>query len=136
MNSVFCSILAVVGLHTAVGAFHSFAHVTLGTVPAPADLAFILVVIFAAPVLGAVVRWRGPRRLADSLLAASFAASLVYGVASHAILPGPDNFASVPASAWGLVFIITGFGIAITEAAGVVLAWVDARRARTPLGSP
>jgi len=85
-------------------------------------------VIFAAPVAAVFVRWRGPRRPADFLLAGSLLASLVYGVVSHVVLPGPDNFGTVPRSAWGLTFAVAGLGIATVEAAGVAVATVDLSR--------
>jgi len=121
-------VVGVVAVHTGLTVLHSIAHLNLGIVPPPADLAFILVVFCAAPVAAAVLRWRGPRRPADFLLAASLLAALIYGILFHAVLPGSDNFGTIPSSAWGFTFVATGFAISIVEVAGVAVAVADARR--------
>lgn len=121
-------IAAVVAAHTAVTAVHAAAHLSLSILPAALDLAFIAVIIFAAPIVAAVLRWRGPRRAADSLLAGSLGASLIYGLASHVVLPGADNVASLPGTPWGGAFAATAVAIAALEAVGVAVAVFDLRR--------
>src|SRR5829696_6758690 len=60
------------------------------------QLAFIALVIFAAPVVAAVLLWTRYRVTGAWLLVASMAGSLVFGLLYHFLVPGSDNVFAQP----------------------------------------
>ena len=121
--------------HTIVVVIHSAAHVTLGILPStPIDIAIIGGVIFAGPIVAAVlVMSRLALRIGRSLFFVSMLGSLIYGALSHFALPGPDNVALLTPEGMGLVFIATTAVLAIIEGIGVILG---ALLLRTRPGTP
>ncbi len=60
------------------------------------QLAYIVVVIYAAPVVAAVLLWTRYCLAGAWLLVASMAGSLVFGLLYHFLLPGSDNVFTQP----------------------------------------
>ncbi len=54
------------------------------------------------------------------LLLFSMLASLVFGIAYHVLLPGPDNMFKVGQGVWAIVFQTTGPALSVLEALGVL----------------
>jgi hypothetical protein len=58
------------------------------------------------------------------LLFAAMLGALLFGLAYHYMLPGPDHVAHVPGGPWQLPFQITSALLVATEAAGTAVgAW-------------
>jgi hypothetical protein len=55
------------------------------------QLTYIAVVIYAAPVVAAVLLWTRYGLAGAWLLIAAMAGSLVFGLLHHIVVPGPDN---------------------------------------------
>ena len=122
------ALAAVVLIHLGVsfvhGAAHSGAQVTLG----PAGTLFVFIVILAGPLLGLAVSARLPH-IGSSIVAATMAGSLVFGLINHFIIPGTDHVAHV-VPAWRTLFASTAALLVVTEAAGTVIGVRSALRVR------
>src|SRR3989442_13186464 len=102
-------LIGLVLAHFIVTLVHATAHFALQIVPAGLDLVFIVGVILIGPLVALVIlRFNPP--LAAGLLAVLMGASLVYGMASHFLVAGPDNVAfggsltwSAPSAGGGLL---------------------------------
>jgi hypothetical protein len=127
------ALAALVWVHLAVAIAHGLAHRGAEVSLAPAAMAFVVAVILVGPVAGLLVMRRRPAAGA-SIVAATMAGALVFGVVNHFAVPGPDHVAHV-APSWRLLFATTAALLAATEAAGAALGAVTARRlasARAP----
>lgn len=82
---------------------------------------FIAVVIFAAPVLAAVLLWTSRQRAGVYLLGAAMAASLLFGLRYHFIAAGADNVLAMAALPWSASFRVTAALLAIVE--GLACGW-------------
>lgn len=88
--------MVVVG-SAAVNAAHTVSHAGQHIMSLPAwQLAYIVVVIYAAPVFAAVLLWTRYCLAGAWLLVASMAGSLVFGLLYHFLLPGSDNVFTQP----------------------------------------
>src|SRR5918993_1477895 len=96
---------AVVAVSAAVNAAHTASHAGQHVMSLPAwQLAYIVVVIYAAPVVAAVLLWTRYCLAGAWLLVASMAGSLVFGLLYHFLLPGSDNVFTQPPGAWRTTF--------------------------------
>ena len=113
-------IAAIVVLHLIISIFHGSAHDGAHVPLSRAATLFVFVVILAGPLAGAALMWRD--RVAGSwVVAVTLAASLVFGVVNHFVLPSPDHVAQV-ARQWQPLFATTAVLLALTEAVGAGLA--------------
>ncbi len=108
-------VFAHLGFSVAHGLTHAWAWVPL----APAAIALV-VVTQAGPFAGLAYRRRRPRAGA-LIVAATMAAALIFGLASHFLMDGADNVnrvAGEPQTTFGLTAVL----MLVVEAIGVVLA--------------
>jgi hypothetical protein len=117
----------VVVLHLIVTVFHGSAHTGAAIEQGPVAMAFIFLVILAGPLIGVAWMWLNPRGGAR-LIAVTMAASLLFGLINHFIIPGPDHVAHV-AAAWRALFGSTAVMLVVTEAAGAALGFAYGRSA-------
>jgi F0F1-type ATP synthase membrane subunit a len=110
---------AAVLIHLAISIVHGQSHVG-AQVPLPlAGTLFVYIVILAGPIVGlAVSRWR--RRAGASIVTASMAGALVFGLINHFVIDGSDHVAHV-AAAWRMQFSVTAALLVVSEAAGVAV---------------
>ena len=99
---------------------HNQAHQQVDVAISSAQNAFALSVIFVAPIVAAVLLWRGRERIGAALLTASLLGSFIFGVVNHFMLDSPDQLAHIVSSNWGNVFIISAYALAATELAGII----------------
>lgn len=98
------------------GAAHNGARVPLSTT----GNLFVFIVILAGPLVGLALT-RASVRAGTSLVAATLAASLLFGLINHFIVSSPDHVARVDPQ-WAILFGTTAILLAITEALGCGLA--------------
>ena len=96
------------------GAAHSGAHVGLG----PVAGAFVLLVIELAPLVGLALALAG-KPSGGWIVAASMAASLVFGLVNHFVIISADHVSQVAAE-WRSLFGVSAALLVISEAFGVV----------------
>jgi hypothetical protein len=114
-------------LHFIVTAVHGSAHDGAAVEQGRAAMAFIFLVIIAGPLVGLAWMWLNPRAGAR-LIGITMAASLLFGLINHFIIPGADRVDHV-AAAWRGLFGVTAVVLALIEAFGAALGFAYARRA-------
>ena len=120
---------AVVVLHLLVSLVHGWAHGTAGISGNAASMAFVLIVIFAGPLVGLAWMWKNAVAGAR-IIGITMAASLVFGLVNHFIIASPDRVDYVVGHA-ETVFAVTAVLLVLTEAAGSVLGFSYGRSRRT-----
>ena len=112
---------AIVVLHLVLsivhGGIHDGAHVPLSR----AASLFVFIVILGGPLVGLSLLWRF-ERTGSWLVGVTMAASLVFGLLNHFVLPSPDHVAQV-ARQWRPAFAGTAVLLAVTEALAAGLAF-------------
>lgn len=110
--------ITIVILHAIAHGLHGLAHTQI---PVPLSLlqsAFIVAVIFLAPILAATLLWTSFYRIGGWLLLSSMAGAILFGIYNHLLVISPDHVSQVSLTSWGLLFqvtasltlIIDGFG--------------------------
>lgn len=113
--------LAMIAAHVAVNAAHGAAHQTLAIPLSRLQELFIVVVIVIAPLLAGAFIWRGAAFGGALLLAASLAASMVFGIWNHFVAISPDHFSHLSETAtpsWKILFQATAILLIPTEGLG------------------
>jgi hypothetical protein len=113
-------IAIVVIAHLMISLIHGAAHVRGHVDMSTAANVFVFAVILAGPLLGLVLLWRYPRA-GSWVIAATLAASFVFGLLNHFIVASPDHVAHVAAHVRPM-FTATAVMLALTEAIGATLA--------------
>jgi hypothetical protein len=114
--------LGIIVFHLVVSVLHGTAHLHYELPLARWQHAYILVVIFIAPLVsGGLLLWR-QLRAGAGLLLLSMGGALVFGVYFHFLLIGPDHISSVGLYGWGFLFMASAIFLAAIEAWGVTVA--------------
>ena len=112
----------VVVLSTAANLLHGFAHQGQQVMSFPAwQWAYILSVIYVAPVVAAALLWTRYQRVGAWLLFASMAGSLVFGLAYHFLIPGVDNAFTLQPGAWRITFRVSAALVFLLQGIGSVV---------------
>ena len=113
-------VAAAVLAHLAVSIVHGTAHDGAHVPLTPAANLFVFIVILAGPLVGLGLTWPA-QRIGAWVIAATLAASLVFGLVNHFVLDSPDHVAHV-ASDWRSLFTTTAILLVVTEGLGAGLA--------------
>ena len=99
--------------------------------------AYVICVIFLFPIVAAVLLW-SPYRLAGAwLLFGSMAGSLVFDLAYHFLLEGPDNVSTLEPGAWLVPFRLSAVLLVAMSGLGVLVGgWAVFRLSRLQSGTP
>jgi len=111
-------VTTIVLVHLAVAIVHGKAHSELLVGLTSAGMAFVVIVVLILPLMAMVLSWRAARRLGLILLSLSMFAALVFGVYHHFLIVSPDHVSKQPSGPWGITFVATAVGLAVTELAG------------------
>ena len=109
---------AIVVAHLLVNLVHGLAHRDVHVGLPPLDSIFVVVVVLASPLLAMALVWTTKKRIGLILLSLSMFGSLLFGFYHHFLVASPDHVRLQPASAWGIAFVLTAYGLLITEAIG------------------
>ena len=112
---------AIVLLHLLINVVHGAAHARLHIDLDSFDRFFVLSIILILPLIAMVLLWTSRKTFGLGLLTCSMLASLLFGAYHHFWVAGPDNVRSQTSEGWGLTFIVTGYGLLLTEAIGTWL---------------
>ena len=113
--------MIMVALHFLVSAVHGAAHLNLHIDLKSWQQAYVLVVITVLPLVSGFLLWRRMRG-GFLLLLLSMLGSLMFGGFYHFIAAGTDNVSELGSHAWSLPFQLTAVLLALTEAAGALIA--------------
>lgn len=109
---------AIVVAHLLVNIAHGLAHRELRVGLPPSGSVFVILVVLILPLVAMALIWTVQKRLGLFLLSLSMLASLLFGLYHHFLVISPDHVHSQPTSPWGIAFILTAYGLLITEAIG------------------
>ena len=125
-------LVIVAALHLVIGGVHQYAHAVAGVANGPLQVLFIVLVVTIAPWGGILLAWRRDLTIGAILFSVSMLASLVFGLALHFALEGPDLFSNV-APEYGSLFLHSALGLALVEFVGFVFGAHAAIRSRPPV---
>jgi hypothetical protein len=111
-------VTVIVVAHFLVNIAHGLAHRELGVGLTPPGSMFVIVVVLLSPLLAMALVWTTRKRLGLLLLSASMSGSFLFGLYHHFLAASPDHVHSQPANPWGTTFILTAYGLLVTEAIG------------------
>ncbi len=94
----------VVAMVTVGNLLHGISHAEHEVPLAAWQQAYVFLIIFLAPIVAAVLLWSRFRRAGAWLLLVSMTGSLIFGVAYHFLIPGPDNAFTLQQGAWLTAF--------------------------------
>lgn len=137
----------IVSVHAASLVIHSVSHEVLRVTLDLFQAAFVGIFIIAGPLFGLGLMFTRYRALGARVMLVTMAASLVFGLVSHVVLPGPDNAfddrtrffirpGQTPAdlesirgslAPWAAAFLVTGIALSVLEAWG---AWASFKLVR------
>jgi hypothetical protein len=120
---IFVSAAALVVLtHTVVMLVHGEAHMRLNVeLSAWANL-YVLCIIGTGPIAGFFLLRSSRQRTGATILFATMIGALLFGLWNHFIAHGPDHTMHLQAGAWRLPFQATAVLLAVSEAAGAIVA--------------
>jgi hypothetical protein len=123
---------AVVVVSTVVNVAHTASHAGQHLMSLPGwQLTYIAVVIYAAPVVAAILLWTRYRFAGAWLLAASMAGSFAFGLLYHFVIPGPDNVFTQPPGTWRTAFGVSAALLLPLQGVGCLVGlWAVRRRSR------
>jgi len=112
---------AIVVANLLVNIAHGLAHRELRVGLRPSGSVFVIVVVLILPLVAMVLVWTAKKRPGLILLSLSMFGSLLFGLYHHFLVASPDHVRSQPLSLWGNVFVLTAWGLLITEAIGTYI---------------
>jgi hypothetical protein len=136
---------AVVVVSAIVSVAHTASHAGQHLMSLPGwQLAYVAIVIYAAPVVAASLLWTRYRFAGAWLLAASMAGSFAFGLHYHFVIPGPDNVFTQPPGTWRTAFGVSAALLLPLQGAGCLVGLWSARASSRlvsdggaqPVGSP
>jgi hypothetical protein len=118
MNPAAKSASAIVIAHLLVTILHGLAHRNLHVDLAPLATIFVIAVVLISPLLAMALIWTVRKRLGLLLLSLSMFGSFLFGLYNHFLEMSPDHVHVQPTSPWGMTFVLTAYGLLVTEAIG------------------
>jgi hypothetical protein len=108
--------------HLLVSIAHGFAHHKLRIDLDPRGSAFVVAVVLILPLLALAMIWTASaKRLGGYLLSASMLASFFFGLSHHFLVMSPDHVRGQPPGLLGTTFVLTAYGLLVSEALGTYL---------------
>jgi len=109
---------------------HGAAHMRLSVqLPAWANL-YVLCIVGIGPIAGFCLLRANRQRTGAIVLFTAMSGALLFGLWKHFITPGPDHVLHLQAGSWRVLFQATAVLLAVSEAAGAVVAFVVLRALR------
>jgi len=128
MNRPARYVTLLVLVHLLITLAHGAAHRELQIGLSSSGNIFVGLVIVVAPLLAMWLVWTTRRRFGLALLAGSMFASLLFGLNHHFLVECADHVHSQPPGTWGKAFVVTAYGLLITEGFGT---WMSMRFLRS-----
>ena len=112
---------AIVVAHLLVNIAHGLSHRELRVGLPLSGSVFVIVVVLALPLVAMGLVWTRKKRFGFILLSLSMFGSFLFGLYNHFLVTSQDHVHSQPPDIWGIVFVLTAYGLLITEAIGAYL---------------
>jgi len=125
----------VVLVHTLVMLVHGVAHMRLKVELSPWDGIYVLCIVGTGPIAGLLLLRSSRKRAGATILLTTMIGALFFGLWKHFMAHGADHVMDLQAGPWRLPFQVTAALLAVSEAAGAVIAFV-LLRAVTPRTKP
>jgi hypothetical protein len=124
-------------LATAANLLHAVSHVGQHVVALQAwQWAYVICVIFLAPIVAMVLLWTRYRLAGAWLLLASMAGSFLFDFAYHFLIPSPDNVFTLQPGAWlGMFWGSSVLVVAVSGLGSLVGGWAVVRNSRSRTGT-
>ncbi len=123
-------------LATLAHVLHGNSHVEHQVPLAAWQWAYVIFVIFLAPVVAAVLLWTWLQRVGVWLFLASMAGALIFGLVFHFLVSSPDNVFTLNPGAGREAFRFSAVLVALTEALGCVAGvWALSKLLRSAEGA-
>jgi hypothetical protein len=124
MNRMAVAATAIVFLNLLIATIHGLSHVHAEVPLEPWQHDFVLVTVYAIPLLSAVLCWTPLRQLAAALLGSSMLAGLLFGVYYHFVADTADHVSHRSSDGSGTLFVATALLLIPAEALGTSFgAW-------------
>jgi hypothetical protein len=107
MNRIALAASAVVALNLLVATAHGLSHAEAGVPLESWQHTFVLVVVYAFPILAAVLYWTSWRRVGAVLLIVAMLAGTVFGIYFHFVADTVDHVAHRSSDGSGTLFVVT-----------------------------
>jgi len=107
-------------LATIAHVLHGISHVEHQVPLAAWQWAYVIFVVFLAPVVAAMLLWTRMQRVGAWLFLASMAGALIFNLAFHFLVSGPDNVFTLNPGAAREAFRFSAVLVALSEALGCV----------------
>ncbi len=114
--------------HLVVTVLHGQAHTRLGVALANWQQFYVMLVILLAPLVALVLSWTRFAKLGAWLLLFSMLGSLIFGAVYHYLIISNDHVAHLPLGEARGLFRTTALLLLITEAFGVIVGAIAARK--------
>jgi hypothetical protein len=108
-------------LATIAHVLHGLSHVKYQVPLAAWQRAYVIFVVFLAPVVAAMLLWTRMWRVGAWLLLASMPGALIFGLAFHFLVSGPNNVFTLNPGAAREAFRFSAVLVALSEALGCVV---------------
>lgn len=118
MTAAAKSVMAIVVTHLLVTLLHGLAHRALDVKLAPLATSFVVTIVLLSPLLAWFLVWIGKQRSGLVLLPFSMSGSFLFGLYHHFLAISSDHVHSQPGTPWGTTFVLTAYGLLLTEAIG------------------
>src|SRR4051795_11727376 len=106
-------VLVIVLAHAVVNVAHAGAHIAEEIALPPAANAFVVLVFLRAPFLALGLLYTRRQRAGACLLLGTMLGALLFDVAYHLVLPGPDNIRQMADGSWGSTFQASALLLAV-----------------------
>ena len=132
MNRIPLTATVVVALNLVIATVHGLSHARAEVLLEPWQMAFVVLTVYALPVLAVVLYWAPTRRTGAALLAGTMLASLLFGLYFHFVADTPDHVSHRDPGRAGMLFLVTAVLLVPAEALGAWSgAWAFRREAPT-----
>ena len=124
--------IAIVMMHEIANGLHGLAHIKI---PIPLSLlqsSFVVVVIFLAPMIAAILLWTRFYRTGIWLLLSAMVGSILFSIYIHLIAISPAHISQVSWESWGLLFYVTAILILVIDGLGCWLCGRALKSIRQP----
>jgi hypothetical protein len=123
-------------LATLAHVLHGISHAEHQVPLAAWQWAYVIFVIFLAPIVAAVLLWTSLQRVGVWLFLASMAGALIFGLTFHFLVSGPNNVFTLNPGVGRKAFRFSAALVALTEALGCVVGvWALSKLPRSAEGA-